>query len=172
MSGMGAHQSHRMVSDVWLTPPEIIDALGPFDLDPCAAPCPRPWPTALQHIALPENGLMARWHGFVWCNPPYGRETDRWLARLDEHGNGLALIFARTETASFFRRVWRAQNFSGALFLEGRLHFHRANGDRAALNAGAPSVLIAYGAEAAARLSRSNLPGAFISQCAIIGGGK
>ena len=34
-----AHQRpHRGASDVWLTPPEIIDAVGPFDLDPCAAP--------------------------------------------------------------------------------------------------------------------------------------
>lgn len=25
-------------SDEWYTPPEIIEALGEFDLDPCAAP--------------------------------------------------------------------------------------------------------------------------------------
>lgn len=30
-----------MKSDIWLTPPHILDALGPFDLDPCA-PDPRP----------------------------------------------------------------------------------------------------------------------------------
>lgn len=32
----------------WLTPRNIVDALGPFDLDPCA-PIVRPWPTAVQH---------------------------------------------------------------------------------------------------------------------------
>ena len=31
--------------DEWLTPPEIIQALGHFDLDPCS-PIDRPWPTA------------------------------------------------------------------------------------------------------------------------------
>jgi len=32
-------------TDVWLTPPAIIEALGEFDLDPC---CPNnlPWATA------------------------------------------------------------------------------------------------------------------------------
>lgn len=37
--GMGSHQSAAMLKDEWLTPPEIIQALGgpeSFDLDPCA----------------------------------------------------------------------------------------------------------------------------------------
>ena len=32
-------------SEVWITPPWILRALGPFDLDPCAAD-QQPWPTA------------------------------------------------------------------------------------------------------------------------------
>jgi len=43
--GIGSHQSAAMMKDEWLTPPDIIKALGPFDLDPCA-PIVRPWPTA------------------------------------------------------------------------------------------------------------------------------
>lgn len=31
----------------WLTPPHIIEALGPFDLDPCCPPT-MPWRTATQ----------------------------------------------------------------------------------------------------------------------------
>jgi hypothetical protein len=50
---MSSHQSARSVTDVWLTPPEWIEALGgasKFDLDPCAAPtAPQPWPTARRH---------------------------------------------------------------------------------------------------------------------------
>lgn len=34
---MGSHQSAVNKSDVWLTPPHILRALGEFDLDPCAA---------------------------------------------------------------------------------------------------------------------------------------
>ncbi len=31
---MGSHQSTAMKTDNWLTPPEIISALGVFDTDP------------------------------------------------------------------------------------------------------------------------------------------
>jgi hypothetical protein len=55
---------------IWLTPREIVTPLGPFELDPCAAPSPRPWPTAVRHIELPECGLTAKWEGRVWLNPP------------------------------------------------------------------------------------------------------
>lgn len=163
MTAIGGHHSHRAGTETWLTPPDIIKALGPFDLDPCAAPSPRPWPTATRHIELPEDGLSAPWTGFVWCNPPYGRAVDAWLARMNEHGNGLALIFARTETEAFFRQVWRGAAATGALFIEGRLHFHFPDGQRAPANAGGPSVLIPYGAEALARLRAAKLPGALVS---------
>ena len=52
--------------------PEIVSALGPFDLDPCS-PVNRPWPTAAQHFTVRDDGLAQAWHGRVWCNPPFGR---------------------------------------------------------------------------------------------------
>lgn len=154
VTGMGSHQSGAMLSDTWLTPPHIIDALGPFDLDPCAA-INQPWKTAEQHYTIEDNGLLKPWHGRVWLNPPYGRETGTWLARLAVHGDGIALIFARTETAMFFEYVWGMA--SALLFLEGRLHFHRIDGRRAAANAGAPSVLVAYGRQNASHLAGAAL---------------
>lgn len=157
---MGSHQSARAKSTTWLTPPEIINALGPFDTDPCAAPSPRPWPTAARHIELPEDGLTAEWGGRVWLNPPYSSAAWKWLAKLAEHGDGIALIFARTETAGFVREVWGKA--TAILFLHGRLHFHHADGTRAAANGGAPSCLIAYGEASATRLLEAGLSGTFI----------
>ena len=81
--------------DEWLTPPEIIKALGSFELDPCS-PINRPWDTAAKHYTIEDNGLSLPWHGRVWMNPPYGDATEMWMQRLAEHGNGIALIFART----------------------------------------------------------------------------
>lgn len=157
---MGSHQSARAETTTWLTPPEIIDALGPFDLDPCAAPSPRPWPTAARHIELPEDGLAADWgDSFVWLNPPYSFAAWEWLDKLADHGNGIALVFARTETAGFVRTVW--ERADAVLFLHGRLHFHYPDGARAAANSGAPSVLVAYGREAARRLDAANLNGSY-----------
>ena len=159
---MGSHQSARARTTTWLTPPEIIAALGTFDLDPCAAPSPRPWSTASRHIELPADGLAAEWHGRVWLNPPYSFEAWRWLDKLADHGRGTALIFARTETAGFFREVWRKAD--ALLFLEGRLYFHRPDGARAEANSGAPSVLVAYGTDDVERLAKSGLPGAFVAE--------
>lgn len=154
---MGSHQSHNSISTTWLTPLHIIKDLGPFDLDPCAYPG---WPTATKSICLPEDGLTAEWQGRVWLNPPYGKETWVWLNKLAEHGQGTALIFARTETVGFVEQVW--EKACGLLFLHGRLHFHRPDGSRAAANAGAPSVLVSYGEEDTQALSLSSLPGTFV----------
>lgn len=139
---MGSHQSAAMISDTWLTPPSIVRALGSFDLDPCCPPV-MPWQTATVQYNEAQDGLSTPWFGRVWCNPPYSREAVKWLRKLVAHGNGIALTFARTETEWFFETIWRAAD--AVLFLEGRIHFHRADGVQAKANAGAPSVLAAYG---------------------------
>jgi hypothetical protein len=158
---IGGHQSHASDATVWLTPPHILDALGPFDLDPCAAPEPRPWPTAREHYTKADNGLTLRWQGRVWLNPPYGAVAMvPFMRRMADHNRGTALIFARTETALFREAVWDAA--TALLFLHGRLSFHRPDGERAGANAGAPSVLVAYGKDDAARLLGCGLPGAFV----------
>ncbi len=142
-------------TDIWLTPRALVEALGPFDLDPCAAPDPRPWPTAARHYTEAEgDGLTRPWDGFVWLNPPYGSQTFDWMDKLAAHpGGGVALTFARTETKGFHRAVW--EKATGILFIKGRLKFCRPDGTTGG-TAGAPSVLVAYGEEAFLRLDRWN----------------
>ncbi len=157
-TSLSGHQSARMKNDEWLTPPEILAKLGTFDLDPCS-PTVRPWPTAKTHFALPRDGLLIPWFGRVWCNPPFGARgtntAQHWLAKLANHGNGIALIPARTETAMFYDCVWnRAQ---AVCFLRGRPHFHRVDGTRAPFNSGAPICLVAYGEANAVTLETCGL---------------
>ena len=156
---MSSHHSARMGKDEWLTPPEILKALGDFDLDPCA-PAVRPWPTAAKHFTALDNGLRQVWKARVWCNPPYGRETGRWLARCAEHGNATALIFARTETVDWVEHVWKKAH--SIMFLYGRLYFHHVDGSRAKNNSGAPSALISYNEANTIALESSNLKGRVI----------
>ena len=141
---LSGHQSARMKSDTWLTPPEILRPLGHFDLDPCC-PTDMPWKTAEQMISLPTDGLLERWTGRVWLNPPFGSQAAAWLSKLADHGNGIALIPARTETRMFYDSVWSRAD--AVCFIRGRPHFHRADGARAKANSGAPIALVAYGAE-------------------------
>lgn len=128
--------------DEWLTPPQLITSLGEFDLDPCS-PINRPWPTAKKHYTINDMGLLQDWNGRVWLNPPYGDETGNWLGKLKLHGNGIALVFGRTDTKYFQQYVFEAAD--AMYFIKGRLKFYHVSGIQAENCAGAPSVLIAYG---------------------------
>lgn len=139
--GFGFLQTQTMGKDEWLTPPHIIQALGSFDLDPCA-PIIRPWDTALNHFTIENDGLSQARHGRVWLNPPYGKHVWTWLDRLAKHRNGIALIFARTGTINFHRQVF--ERADSLLFLEKHLHFYHVDGKKAEHNSGADSVLVSY----------------------------
>lgn len=130
-------------TDHWLTPPDLLQALGGFDLDPCAYHT-QPWQSAAKHYALPENdGLLLPWHGRVWCNPPYGKETGRWVDRMALHSNGIMLIFGRYETEGF-RPAWK---YADAIYwLYKRVAFYLPSGSLPEDGGGtAPSLLIAFG---------------------------
>ncbi len=96
-----------MITDEWLTPPEIINALGRFDLDPCA-PIVRPWDMAREHYTIIDNGLWKQWHGRVWLNPPYeGTLIKKFISKLVDSINSgqvtqaIILVNNATETSWF-----------------------------------------------------------------------
>jgi hypothetical protein len=70
----GHEQPYRGETNDWLTPRYILDALGKFDLDPCAA-LDQPWATARRPLTVKDDGLKKPWVGRVWLNPPYGEQT-------------------------------------------------------------------------------------------------
>lgn len=75
-------KSKKNSTDEWYTPKEIIDALGEFDLDPCAPMRPL-WRTARVMYNKEQDGLKQEWEGRVWLNPPYSRPTsDRKLDQM------------------------------------------------------------------------------------------
>lgn len=177
-AGIGGHHSNRAATVEWLTPPWVIEALGGWrsiDRDPCT-PIEQPYPTALQRWTMLDDGLSKTWdreeRHFV--NPPYANGVvDLWLAKLADHGRGTALIFARTETDAFFRYVW--ERATAVLFMRKRINFHIGEafsivktrrtylaGDEADGNAGAPTVLCAYGDRDAEILNESGIEGQFV----------
>ena len=160
---LGSHQKTVGDSQDWITPRWIIDALGPFDLDPCAA-FPRPWDCAAYNLALGSDGLSRDWKGRVWLNPPFNRyEVGKWIKKLAEHGRGTALLHARTE-AAWFEPVWKSA--SGILFLADRLYFHYPDGRRAEANSGAPACLVSFGAHDRQRLAQADIRGTLVTNWA------
>ncbi len=152
-------------TDTWLTPPELIwgspkdgySGLGPFELDPCTPEEGMPWPTASKMLKPSDDGLATPWpaDAFVFMNPPFGRGQDAWMEKMANHpGGGIALVFARTETLWFQRFVINHPNVSALVFQQGRLKFHRANGEVGAAPPAGPAW-VAYGEEGARRLKRA-----------------
>jgi hypothetical protein len=158
------HESTKNKSKEWFTPRKIFDALGlEFDLDPCSPGKDIvPWVSAKKHYTKKDDGLVQPWEGNVWMNPPYGSDTPKWMKKLAEHGEGIALVFARTGTRWFHDYVPSA---SAICFPKGRLKFINRDDAEAYANgdidpkegAGADSVLIAYGYHNARALYRSGL---------------
>ena len=146
-------------NDRWLTPLSIIEALGTFDLDPCAAPGHA---TAVTTWTPEEvgDGLSLEWFGRVWLNPPYGRESRVWLERLVAHGCGTALIPVATGT-----KLWQEVVFPFAawvLFYRHRVTFLHPKGDKGGMVSPAASALVAFGSRDAESLAASNLPGVVV----------
>lgn len=146
-------------SDEWYTPPEMLKALGEFDLDPAAPERPL-WRTARVMMDKNIDGLSRQWGGRVWLNPPYSQPLrDKFIQRMVAHGNGILLIFARTGNASF---QYLLQKADAVLFLRKRIKFYKQDGTRGD-TAGCDSALFAFGSENVDALRKSGIEGTLMT---------
>jgi len=142
------HHSTEAGTNDWRTPREFFEKLHTefnFAIDAAASPTnamlPRYW-------TVDDDALQQDWAavgGTVWCNPPYGRDIGRWLAKaVAEQQRGVTsvlLTFSRTDTAWWHDYVARyADEFR---FVRGRLRFERPDGTRGA-PAPVPSVVLIF----------------------------
>lgn len=150
-----SHESRRNRSIDWYTPPEVFEALGlTFDLDPCSAGEGRDFVPAIKRYTKDDDGLSKPWTGLVYCNPPYGSQTGKWMDRMSEHANGVALVFARTDPA-WFQSI--AYGVDVICFIAGRVRFYAGSKDVRGGAPGAGSMLLGWGREATHAIERSGL---------------
>lgn len=114
-------------SNEWYTPKYIFDALGcKFDMDVAS-------PVSLEHVNISTdtfittNSLERDWKGFVWMNPPFGHQKDKflWLNKFIDHGNGIALTPDRT-SAPWWQ--YSAKKMDAILFVAGKIKFIKPDG--------------------------------------------
>jgi hypothetical protein len=169
MGNQIARTSHRTIvnsnlppsqrNDRWLTPLEVVQVLGKFDLDPCGAPNHK----LAKHTYLLENqddGLTDKWFGRVWLNPPYGRAMRQWVEKLVKHGTGTALIPVATGT-----KLWQEvvlQEATAVHFYRHRIKFLRRDGLQDDMVSPQASAIIAFGDLDANALAISGLPGVLL----------
>ena len=118
-------------SNEWATPQDFFDELDKefhFNLDPCATDenhkCER-------YFTKADDGLSKDWGGYrVFCNPPYGRDISKWVAKAFYEGHKdntivVMLIPARTDTKYFHDYILHRAEIR---FTKGRLKFHGEDG--------------------------------------------
>ncbi|MBK5571300.1 DNA N-6-adenine-methyltransferase [Ensifer sp. SSB1] len=145
----------------WYTPKWIFDELGiSFDLDPSSPHDMETAVPAAKKLTIYDDGLKTQWAGRVWLNPPYGPATGTWMGRMSAHGNGIALVFSRTD-ASWFQDAMRKA--TAVLFMAGRVSFvpGRENLHKAG-RSGAGTALFAFGEDCANALARMSARGIFL----------
>lgn len=152
---------HKSVE--WYTPKWVFEELDlTFDLDPASPHDHETFVPAVRKLTVFDDGLSQDWSGRVWLNPPYGKATPFWMSRMNAHGNGVALVFSRTDTS------WWQESLRGcdaALFVAGRINFvpgHENKHKRS--RAGAGTVLFAWGADCAAALQKLSARGYFFKR--------
>jgi DNA N-6-adenine-methyltransferase (Dam) len=107
-------------NDEYATPPSVFRKFGSAcTLDVCAttgkAMC-------LEHFTKAQDGLKLRWHGRVWCNPPYS-SLYPWCAKAFKYakagGTTIALLPAWTDAPWFHDFV----SYGRITFLRGKLSY-------------------------------------------------
>lgn len=131
-------------SNEWYTPAIYIEAarelMNGIDTDPASNDIANQIIQAETYYTIETNGFDKNWHGRVWLNPPYGRDTGDsnqalWSARLIEQyragitSEAVLLINAVTDR-KWFQGLW---NFP-ICFTDHRIKFYDESGE-----AGAPT---------------------------------
>lgn len=152
MKGFSHETNSNNKNMEWYTPKSIFDSLNTwFDLDPASPKGGLPWIPASFFYSKEDDGLSKEWNGFVWCNPPYGKDTHKWLKRMSEHRNGIALVFSRTDCSWYHDYV---KNADAILFIKGRIRFVDEMGKQGG-SPGTGSMLVGYGKKAVKTLTKA-----------------
>lgn len=131
------HGSHNLNGDVeWYTPAAYIESarkvMGSIDVDPCTSALAQETVKATKFHTVDTNGLIHKWTGNVWMNPPYAARiitpfVDKLLGHLatGDVRQAIMLTHNNADTAWFHKA---ASCCKAVCFTRGRVRFYNANG--------------------------------------------
>lgn len=150
------HESTKAATVEWYTPAWVLERIGieRYSMDVCSPGGHLTNVPADTHLTVIEDGLTTPWHGTVWMNPPYTGIAP-WMEKLADHGDGIALVFARPDSKWFQAALEKA---TVVCFISGRIRFiDGRTGVMATGTPGAGSALLAFGEPAAEAVLKSEL---------------
>ena len=128
-------------TDMWETPQDFFDKLNDefhFTLDACAtsenAKCAR-------FYTKEQDGLAQPWDGVVWCNPPYCRQTGKWVEKAyneSKCGATVVMLIPCRPDVSYFHDFILGK--AEVRFVRGRLKFGGSKN-----SAPFPSMVVVFG---------------------------
>lgn len=158
-SGADELLSHSGVdADTWLTPRWLLDGLGKFDLDPCAAVANPAWVCSSYFTS---GGLEREWTGRVFMNPPYS-QTPLWIRKHASHGEGISLVPCSVESKVWREVVWKQARC--ILLLHGRTRFANPDGSSTTGRPLRSVALIAWNDREADVLTKTRFAGVLLKK--------
>lgn len=128
-------------TEMWATPQYFFDKLNDefhFTLDAAAIP----ENAKCERFFTPEDdGLSKSWDGVVWCNPPYCRQTRKWVKKAFEEsrkGTTVVMLLPCRPDVSWFHDYILGK--SEIRFVRGRLKFGGSKN-----SAPFPSMVVIFG---------------------------
>ena len=134
------HVAYNSGENEWYTPSELIEAarfaMGGIDLDPASSAIANQTVKATEYFDVQRNGLIQKWYGRVWMNPPYaaeliGKFADKVVQSYSDREIEQAIILVNnaTETQWFQTLIGCA---SAIVFPRSRVRFLTPNGSTGA----------------------------------------
>ena len=151
----------------WATPQLFLDALyafGPVRLDPCSnkhsiVESKERWTVNKKYLPdgskvskKPEDTFTTPWpkKGLIFCNPPYGKESDVFLEKMAqeaiEGAEIIALVPARVDTARWHEHAEKAD---AILLWKGRISFISPETGKPQSGTKFPSAVLYWGPQIA-----------------------
>jgi ParB family chromosome partitioning protein len=130
------HVSNNSGENEWYTPPEYIEAarkvMGIINFDPASSELANNTVKAIQYYTAQDDGLIRKWAGNVWLNPPYAQPLITQFAEAvtnkyenKEIEQACILVNNATET-KWFQVMLKAA--AAVCFITGRIKFIDMNG--------------------------------------------